>query len=285
MKKPSLIPHFDLSPLAKAGVRVITMEKADTEKNHDVVTPHRDNHYMLLVATQGSYTLNIDFEEITITAPALLVIFPGQVHHIIKINSPKGWAISFDPALLDADFSYVLQKYFKESLLPDLASEFYLRVTLLTDMMEKLQNDANDFTVRSLHSLLASLLSLIAGKLTQDVPKTASKESRSYSIEKGFTALLKNNYKTWKKPSEYASALSITTSHLNDTVKALTGMAVSVHIQQAAVLEAKRLLYCTTLSVKEIGYTLGYDEPVYFGKLFKKTTGMTPLQFRSKFRD
>ena len=67
-------------------------------------------------------------------------------------------------------------------------------------------------------------------------------------------------------------------------MKALTGFPVSVHIQQASILEAKRLLYFTDKSVKEVSYEVGYDEPVYFGKLFKKVTNLTPLQFRQQFR-
>ncbi|MCZ8216998.1 MAG: helix-turn-helix domain-containing protein, partial [Cyclobacteriaceae bacterium] len=73
--------------------------------------------------------------------------------------------------------------------------------------------------------------------------------------------------------------------HLNDTVKAFTSNSVSTHIQQISILEAKRQLYFTNKSVKEIAYDLGYDEPVYFGKLFKKITNHTPLAFRQQFRD
>lgn len=285
MKKHAVIPQFDISPLAKAGIRIIKLEQADTENKHNVETPHRDNHYMLVAAVEGSYKLNLDFNEIAVTAPALFIVFPGQVHHIINISNPKGWAISFDPSLIESDFAYLLQKHFTEALKPELSSEFYQRAIVLTDMMEKLQNDTDDFTVQSLQSLLSSLLSIIAGKLTKDKNAPSVKLSRSHEIEKAFMQLLKDNYKTWKKPSQYASAIAITTSHLNDTIKALTGSPVSVHIQQASLLEAKRLLYFTSLSVKQIGYTLGYDEPVYFGKLFKKITNMSPLEFRAKFRD
>jgi AraC family transcriptional regulator, transcriptional activator of pobA len=83
----------------------------------------------------------------------------------------------------------------------------------------------------------------------------------------------------------YASALSITVSHLNDTIKELTNFPVSIHIQNASILEAKRLLYFSDNSIKEIGYEIGYDDAVYFGKLFKKITSLTPLQFRQQFRD
>ena len=60
------------------------------------------------------------------------------------------------------------------------------------------------------------------------------------------------------------------------------GHPVSYHIHQRIILEAKRLLYHSSKSIKEIAGELGYDDYSYFTRLFVKTTGMTPLAFRTK---
>ena len=152
--------------------------------------------------------------------------------------------------------------------------------------IEKVQlQNTNHYLQKSIHSLLNALLSLIAGELVSNLPTIKGKERRSVIIKENFIKLTKEHFKTWKQPAQYASALSISTSHLNDTVKSLTGTPVSTHIQEASIMEAKRLLYFTDNTVKEIAYEVGYDEPVYFGKLFKKITKLTPLEFRKKFRD
>lgn len=126
---------------------------------------------------------------------------------------------------------------------------------------------------------------LIASNFISTSPIENTTENRGSILRDAFNQLLKKYYKTWKQPAQYASELAISVAHLNDTVKELTGYPVSIHIQQASILEAKRQLYFTNKSVKEIGYEVGYDEPVYFGKLFKKITNLTPLAFRQKFRD
>jgi len=69
---------------------------------------------------------------------------------------------------------------------------------------------------------------------------------------------------------------------LNECVKNATGHPVSYHIQQRIILEAKRLLYHSGKSVKEIATQLGYDDYPYFSRLFTKITGMSALAFRNR---
>ncbi|WP_231577446.1 helix-turn-helix domain-containing protein [Sphingobacterium sp. IITKGP-BTPF85] len=79
--------------------------------------------------------------------------------------------------------------------------------------------------------------------------------------------------------------LNISTPYLNECVKDVTGYPVSYHIQQRIILEAKRLLYHSDKSVKEIADALGFEDYPYFSRLFSKVTGMSALSFRNKNRD
>lgn len=279
------IKQFKLSAQAKAGIIIANMKDKQVDE-HDISKPHRDNHCQLMLALNGEFKLNIDFENIEFTAPALLCIFPEEVHHIIEVKDPKGWMISFDPSLVSKDLLQLLQNKIHNPFLLRAESNFCQQLIILMDLIEKVQSDtANNFTYKSIHHFLNGLLSLIAGELVSNLPIDKEKENRSMIIKETFIKLTKEHFKTWKHPAQYASALSISVAHLNDTVKLVTGSPVSVHIQEASILEAKRLLYFTDNSVKEIAYEVGYDEPVYFGKLFKKVTNLTPLEFRKKFRD
>ncbi|MDQ0595042.1 AraC-like DNA-binding protein [Chryseobacterium ginsenosidimutans] len=78
--------------------------------------------------------------------------------------------------------------------------------------------------------------------------------------------------------------LNITPSYLNESVKSTTGFTVSFWIQQTIMTEAKRLLYATDDSVKEIAYRLGFDDHAYFNRYFSKAEGKTPLQCRMDYR-
>lgn len=284
--QPQSIPHFNLSPLAKAGVLVRRIEHRDDHRERATASPHRDTHYLLVLATQGQYTVNLDFEPLTFVAPALLVVLPGQVHHLIGMASQQGWGISVAAALLDGETRLLLEKVFIRPRVADVSSDFYPRAVALVELMENLQSGTtNPHTHKAVHALLNALLSLMAGQFTTGATGVKPTENRGGLIEQAFMDLLKQYYQTWKQPAHYAAQLAISVSHLNDTVKAITGRSVSAHIQQRSMLEAKRLLYFTDLSIKEIGYQVGYDDPVYFSKLFKKVTDSTPRHFQQQFRD
>ncbi len=279
------ITQFELSPLAKAGIIIVNMEDREIEE-HDISKPHRDNHCQLMFALSGTFKLNIDFENVEFTAPALLCVFPEEVHHIIAVENPKGWMISFDPSLASKEILQLLENKIENPFLLQQESNFFQQLSILMDLIEKIQlENKNNYIQKSIHSLLNALLYLIAAELVSNISVDKEKENRSIIIKETFIKLTKEHFKTWKQPAQYAAALSISVAHLNDTVKSLTGSSVSIHIQEASILEAKRLLYFTDKNVKEVAYEVGYDEPVYFGKLFKKVTNLTPLEFRKKFRD
>ena len=279
------IKQFELSSEARAGVHIVNMQRGEN-KNHDISKPHRDDHIQLMIALNGSFKLNIDFENVIFNAPALLFVFPEEVHHVIEVNDPKGWSISFDPSLVNREILELIENKINRPLLLHQESGFYQQIVILMELIEKIQlGNTNNFTHKTIHSLLNGLLNLIAGEMFSTSSFEKEAENRSIIIKEAFIKLIKEHFKTWKQPGQYASALSISAAHLNDTVKSLTGSSVSAHIQEASILEAKRLLYFTDNSVKEIAYKVGYDEPVYFGKLFKKVTNHTPLEFRKKFRD
>ncbi len=283
-KRQTHIRQFELSPSAKAGVSIVKLSQ--DVKDHDTTVPHRDNHYLLAIATGGKATFNLDFEDLSLHAPLLLCVFPGQVHSIRESEAIQGWAVSFDPSLVDAEMQQLMEKGLQIPFFLNPHTLFFHQLTATLQLLEQLQTQAtNTYTTRAMHALLMALLHLIAAEIMAVSATQKTKETRGAQIEQAFRHLLKKHYKAWKQPSQYADQLAISVSHLNDTVKAITGTTVSAHIQNQAILEAKRLLGFTQLSIKEIGYEVGYDEPVYFGKLFKKATGLTPLQFRHKFRD
>ncbi|MFC3362065.1 helix-turn-helix domain-containing protein [Pedobacter fastidiosus] len=105
--------------------------------------------------------------------------------------------------------------------------------------------------------------------------------ARSIEITKAFKQALRHNLKT-RRPSEFADKMNMTTSYLNDTVRAVTGFPVTYYIQQEMMRETQRLLYYSSLSVKEIGNTIGFEDEKYFNRLFRKVIGISPGAFRKR---
>jgi len=128
-----------------------------------------------------------------------------------------------------------------------------------------------------------TLVALVTSQFLEQT-KPAEKQSRFEMITRAFRELLERDYMSVKRPAGYATKLNISVPYLNECVKETTGNSVSHYIQARIILEAKRLLYHSEKSVKEIASTLGFDDYAYFSRLFSKSTGVTPLAFRDKNR-
>lgn len=248
--------------------------------------PHRDDHFLLIIAFRGFFHFKIDFNDVILHAPFVLAVEPDQVHQIIAATNEEGWVLGIEEFILETEFQHLLEtKLLRPHPLPYDDNTSGTIDTLLKLVYQLQQEKESTYTEKSILHLINALFCLLQAETKIALPKESSKEKRGYIIEQSFRQLLKRNFKDHKTPSYYAAELAISVSHLNDTIKHITGTPVSTHIQLHNITEAKRLLYFTNLGIKEICYSIGYDDPVYFGKLFKKITKLTPIEFRKQFRD
>ena len=98
-----------------------------------------------------------------------------------------------------------------------------------------------------------------------------------------FKNMLEEEYIKTRSSRYYASKLFISYKFLNDIVKKLTGKTVKAFIDDFVTIEIKRYLVSTSLSIKEVSYQTGFEEPANMVKFFKKHTNITPLKFRQQF--
>jgi AraC family transcriptional activator of pobA len=116
-----------------------------------------------------------------------------------------------------------------------------------------------------------------------------SEGNRNSQIVKNFKQLLERHYRNLRNGTaaqvfrlqEYADAQNLHPNYLNSVIKTKTGKSIGTWITEKTITEAKSLLQHSTLSVKEIGYRLGFTEPAHFSNYFKKYAGMSPVLYRS----
>ena len=85
--------------------------------------------------------------------------------------------------------------------------------------------------------------------------------------------------------NEYASLLNVSAGHLSELVKEQSGRPAINHIHERLVLEARRLLFHTQHSLKEIAFDLGFTDASYFNRFFKRETNVTPAEYRLSTRE
>jgi len=104
--------------------------------------------------------------------------------------------------------------------------------------------------------------------------------TRKEEIFSRFIDMVEKHYKEERQINYYASEMCVTPKYLSTVVHEVSGRYAREYISDFVMNEAKRLLYNSVCSVKEICVELHFDNPSFFGKYFKQHTGMTPLDFR-----
>jgi AraC-like DNA-binding protein len=102
------------------------------------------------------------------------------------------------------------------------------------------------------------------------------------TLDEHIQAILEGQIDHMYRIKDFASVLFVHPTHLSNTIKLTTGKSPCDFVEERIVLEAKKMLGETSLSISEICYRLTFHEPTNFTKFFKAMTGVTPSQYRKK---
>ena len=265
----------------------ITIERISFEYLPDLgewEQPERHDRHSFFLLEKGSVTMEIDFQQYEIHAPAVIYMHPDQVHRIIAFENVTVYAWAAMNENLNPEYLTLLEDISPAAPMP-LDPEAFVLLTEATSLCIKLAERRKD---QLYHSLLKDHINALAGLviapyLERGVP--ADKLSRAEVVTKTFREALALHFKQLKRPAEYAQKLNLSIPYLNECVRNTTGHSVSHHIQQRVMLEAKRLLSHSDQSLKEIAAIVGYGDYTYFSRLFTKVAGMAPLSFRNRNLD
>jgi AraC family transcriptional activator of pobA len=142
------------------------------------------------------------------------------------------------------------------------------------------EHAARDFgRAHVLRALSAAMIGLVARALTSESGGNGTVES---SLFRRFEALLEQHHMKRWSVADYAEALVVTPTHLNRITRAATGDTASHLILHRLIREARRNLVYTNLPVSTIAYTLGFEDPAYFSRVYAAATGVSPRAFRAQ---
>jgi AraC-like DNA-binding protein len=244
----------------------------------------RDFIHLFIFLEEGQGKFLIDFEEYEMTGSTVHCILPGQVHFSIDNMSVCGWMLMTDSLLVTDECKAVFEKSsFMKSKIALTDDEITDLTQCISILNRRLNGKKQPVEQNVVHSLLSSYIGMIAEIYQKGF--SALINNRPATITSQFKSLLSANYLSLKRPSEYADNLNLSLSYLNEAVKKTTGLSVSKCIQNEIALQAKRLLFYTNQSIKEIACSLGYDDYSYFTRLFTKSAGVSPTQFRTNYRE
>lgn len=255
--------------------------------------PHRHDFYTVYWIKKGQLINTIDTVTHAVKKNTLFFLAPGQVHTMEFSEKVEGYMIAFQDAfmclkdqaasLMGINSSLFFNNQFSSviTLTSEQEKDFEMVVHM---MMKEVNEQATDYET-AFHGLLRYFLVLasrIKGSSMLAAPEQHATHNSSLFLQ--FKNLIEEKYTTLKNVSDYAGILHIKPVLLNEISKQLSGITAGEHIRNRVILEAQRYLYNTDLSAKEIAYKLGFDDPHYFSRFFKKYTNQTPSEFKDASR-
>ena len=217
---------------------------------------------------------------------------PEQVHDLQLEKGAEGYVLLFTP---DFTMEYGLSLQFIENTgfffrCDDLAP-FHIPKDVDSSNLEHLVHHIRDeFNGSSPYYLDAigswlKLFLLECKRLSMQVSQSPEPRTSTRAVlVKQFRDLLETNYNKWHKVADYARELHITPNYLNEVLSIETGTSAKDFILDRIMLEAKRFAGFAELSAKEVAYTLGFDDPSHFSKLFRQLQNQSFSDFREETR-
>lgn len=280
MQKHS-IPVLSVGNILGEETLGITLFRHSVKGRNEFEQPHKHDFYMVFFVEKGSGVHNVDFTQYTVKDYQVYFIRAGQVHN---------WSLDVDTSgfqlMLAADvitiFSNLGSFPFFEQSVPSCLSLDKKQFEEFKNHLHEIELVLSDNDVLTKEILLLRLhlmLKLLQKEYLNQFPEHDS-STKPEKIIKGFNTLIDDHFNEESSVNFYADKLNITANYLNILSQKYLKMPASDVIKQRTILEAKRLLTSTDLSIKEIGYQLGFNDNTYFSKVFKKYTGKTPGDFK-----
>ena len=256
-----------------------------TRELSGIIPPYRQSQFFICLIKDGAGEKTIGRFVFPIVKNLLFIIPKGVAH------SSKYWSKDSSGYFLSFNTEFFLQncfpkqhivdkKIFKRSIRPYmvLTNE---EMANLTTIFEYLIVEYDGDKARKNEMLAIKVLEMIVlcDRYFTDAQELQHESIYNSVVEK-FSELIRKNYKEQRTVGFYAKALHMHPNHLNSLVKKYTGLTAKETITDFLLTEARFLLHTSSLTIKEIAYSLGFEQPDQFSSLFRKKLKLSPSQYK-----
>jgi len=249
----------------------------------------RLSYYSIILIKEGSAKLKSDFSEYDVSKNYLLSFSPYQPFMLSQAKGLKGVIIHFHP-----DFFCIMKHHKEVACNGVLFNNIYQPPFILfsDEDRAKFESIIGQITAEMKNAELAQyellisylkilLISASRIKVNQsNEAKAAVSDLKEPFILQNLKDAIEQHYKEKHSPNDYAELLNITPKALAKVVKNYFNKTLTDLISERIIIEAKRELYLTSKTVKEISYSLGFNDEHYFSRFFKNNAEVSPQLYR-----
>jgi AraC family transcriptional regulator, transcriptional activator of pobA len=283
------VPAFFLygEPLRAPDERTVHVETiAARSRLHDwKIQPHRHRDLQqVLMIWRGLVDARIDDRRESLRGPAVVTVPPGTVHSFRFAKDTEGLVVTFAPGLAREIFR--ASRGLGELLDAPAATQVHPRRLRATDAKALGTILLREFSrsalgrESALHAILGALLTQVLRLTRGNAPAPAS-ANRGRELVGRFRESIERNYRQHWEVGAYAAGLGCSEAALRKACLAVAAQSPVELVHARLLIEAERQLRYTGLSVTQIAYHLGFEDPAYFSRFFTKRAGGSPRSFRA----
>jgi AraC family transcriptional regulator, transcriptional activator of pobA len=275
------IDHFQLDKLHFNDFYIHDLSKTSYRLKLPL-PPHRKTVNDFILVTAGTMTKSSGIDYYEVKSNSIFLLPAGQITTTTKISGDfQGFYVHFSNSFISESKSQIdllsqfpFLEWLNNPVLEFTKSESHILTSLLIRIENVYADKPNYELLRSyLLTFLTELKSLFRADTNN---KTTAFERIAYEFKHCLTKYIKEQHEA----EFYAQQLNVSPNHLNRSIKEVFGKSVSQKIAEYLILEAKVLLHQPSIPISEISFSIGFNDPSYFGRFFKKHTGHTPTEFR-----
>ena len=253
--------------------------------------PSRIEAIIIGIGIEGETTVQYNLHEYRLRKGTLFWFGPQNILQTMTDDDFRAHVIVVSPDLLQRvkfDTSQMLPLLLQFGAHPvlDIAPE---ECTALRELLQFIERETGlpqqRFSDETIGQLLAALIyktgNILDRQLALHPEAQARTQDRAEVYFRNFIQLLGNHFRSERSVGFYARQLCITPKYLTTLVKRASGKSVSEWIDIYVTLEAKTLLRFSNRSVQQVAYALNFPNQSFFGSYFRRTTGMSPSEFRA----
>ena len=244
--------------------------------------PKKLTNAVIAICTEGHCRLKVNLEEYEVEGPMLISLLPGQIIEPLEYSANiEGYAISLSRRFIDMlNLPGWQQQYMLmyNNPLSAIDSDKLTAIRIFYAILYKAaSNDENPFRLQVIENLIRVFY---YGGVYQFKQNDTMSTSSKNSIVDRFLSLVEEHYREERLIGFYADRLCITPKYLSKLVKENTGRSAGEWIESHVILEARAMLQSSDMTIQQIAASLNFPNQSFFGKYFKRATGLSPKQYR-----
>lgn len=264
------------------------LEKLADHFGRNMPAHYHDRFYQIHVILEGVVHVHLDETFYTVHGPLFFLTPPTIPHAFVSDEHARGHVLTVQQQVIWMLLGVDAGKKSKDtSVISPLCVELDTKKEEDSFLLHLFENMGQEFIKNKsrrplalqafLQLILIKVLRMSGSEHTQQHIRTGDAQ-----IFRHFNHLIEDNYRSHWTLTQYAGELGVTEARLNEICRRLAGLSSKRLIMDRVMQQARRLLRFTSLPVTEIGYELGFKDPAYFARFFRRYADLTATEYRQK---